>query len=974
MANGFDIQIDPTDIDVDLYDVPVLVNLSSSSGKGSFDSTGIFTEITDPTKIKPVFRPVEQQITHEEAMLSLEPESYWRLHDVTANGTAVDEMSNQNGTYVSATDYATGLLVNDTTDSGVYFTDDTYHFDTNTIIPASNQQSVSFLFRLEGSSIGFNYTVVGMSAGDGATTRRMYLHFSPQNDVITMGLGDGTSVEYDTTAFTQSVGNVTYHIVMVYDGTNIKLYIDNSLVIDTDLTISFGGGSAGSDLVFGKYGNTLSSPRLVYQEIGYFQKALTATDVNLLYQTYKDTYYPVDDTYTVQYLKTEIERWDQSGTEAELRIKVPYVSKDVRTLIHLNYDSGNSASTSDIDYVGGAAAQAVWSEYDFVYHLSTDGSESSVNGADATLNGIDGTNITDFGIGKGMLLDGTSEYLSITAENLIRNYTISMEIELDNVTGTKALLEGSNDGWYINGNVVSYNNTSDDSTTLSATTKYHISFQDDESSGLVYIDGVLSGSVSPAVSNMIISTIAADTTPGNYFKGKIKELRISKDNKTADWIALEALDSTDDLVTFSQSALLTDITEVVIPKTDITVTSTALDILHETADIWDIGSATIGVTSNALDIFKGKSTTIGSASILVSGNSPLVPLHIYMALTDGFSVSSSASTERFQIFKVIERIVQNQSYILQHTGNYSVTESFNVRSLTELYISLIVAESFRALSYSAPSLVVDKLVQEIISSSDIASVQTTSIEHIVEAVNIIDEIFPITAFILTEGISVVDNISIIIKNIFEIVEAIEIADSLSGVFTAVFYCTDGCSINDEVSNQAVFSNLISEKISTFGTIVIDDENYTFVINSKTKGISEYTNYNFNSMSDSLGATSTGIYSLTGNDDTGTNIDAYIKTGLIDFGTSLEKQVPYAYIGLNKSGRLMLKTDVTYRGQRKERWYEITPRTVNAPDNVRIKTGRGVKARYWQFELVNIDGSDFEIDSLEMLPLILKRRI
>ena len=55
------------------------------------------------------------------------------------------------------------------------------------------------------------------------------------------------------------------------------------------------------------------------------------------------------------------------------------------------------------------------------------------------------------------------------------------------------------------------------------------------------------------------------------------------------------------------------------------------------------------------------------------------------------------------------------------------------------------------------------------------------------------------------------------------------------------------------------------------------------------------------MSEGLAANSNGIYVLTGDDSAGTDIDALIKTGLIDFGTSLEKQIPYAYIGLSKSG-------------------------------------------------------------------------
>jgi hypothetical protein len=39
----------------------------------------------------------------------------------------------------------------------------------------------------------------------------------------------------------------------------------------------------------------------------------------------------------------------------------------------------------------------------------------------------------------------------------------------------------------------------------------------------------------------------------------------------------------------------------------------------------------------------------------------------------------------------------------------------------------------------------------------------------------------------------------------------------------------------------------------------------------------------------------------------------------------------------------------------------------------VKMGRGVKSRYWQFTISNVDGADFEIDELVLLPIILKRR-
>jgi hypothetical protein len=40
----------------------------------------------------------------------------------------------------------------------------------------------------------------------------------------------------------------------------------------------------------------------------------------------------------------------------------------------------------------------------------------------------------------------------------------------------------------------------------------------------------------------------------------------------------------------------------------------------------------------------------------------------------------------------------------------------------------------------------------------------------------------------------------------------------------------------------------------------------------------------------------------------------------------------------------------------------------------VKIGKGLRSRYWQFELVNIDGADFDLDTIEFHPVLLTRRV
>jgi hypothetical protein len=72
--------------------------------------------------------------------------------------------------------------------------------------------------------------------------------------------------------------------------------------------------------------------------------------------------------------------------------------------------------------------------------------------------------------------------------------------------------------------------------------------------------------------------------------------------------------------------------------------------------------------------------------------------------------------------------------------------------------------------------------------------------------------------------------------------------------------------------------------------------------------------------------------------------------------------------------LALKTIATDGGAKVERWYELREKPADEVRESRIKLGKGVKSRYWQFELVNVDGGEFEVDQLHLMPVMLSRRV
>ena len=148
----------------------------------------------------------------------------------------------------------------------------------------------------------------------------------------------------------------------------------------------------------------------------------------------------------------------------------------------------------------------------------------------------------------------------------------------------------------------------------------------------------------------------------------------------------------------------------------------------------------------------------------------------------------------------------------------------------------------------------------------------------------------------------------------------------------------------------------------------------YVMNPRVGGLTEYQNFNFNSIAkigaSYYGASNTGLYLLEGADDAGTDISVRIKFGAFNPGSGKKSRVEQAYIGVRTDGKIIFKT---FADDGKERWYE-TQAVQGDLQTQRAKLGRGVKSRYWQFELMNRDGEPMDLEQFEFLPITLTRRV
>lgn len=148
-----------------------------------------------------------------------------------------------------------------------------------------------------------------------------------------------------------------------------------------------------------------------------------------------------------------------------------------------------------------------------------------------------------------------------------------------------------------------------------------------------------------------------------------------------------------------------------------------------------------------------------------------------------------------------------------------------------------------------------------------------------------------------------------------------------------------------------------------------------VLNTQTKATSTYSGLNANSLANFnglvLAATASGIVALQGDSDGGTAIAAVVTGGVSDLNSEQFKRVLCGYAGYRADGMLEL-TLIT--DQHHEHVYSLAPRRIDEVHASRVKFGRGVDGRYWQWSLANKAGADFALDTLTLQATPTSRKV
>lgn len=323
---------------------------------------------------------------------------------------------------------------------------------------------------------------------------------------------------------------------------------------------------------------------------------------------------------------------------------------------------------------------------------------------------------------------------------------------------------------------------------------------------------------------------------------------------------------------------------------------------------------------------------------------------------------------------VEEVMICISSYITSQNTKISISESIVIVDLLGVIINESLAEGLGlSESFTNTLYQVGDILETLLFNIDY-STQSDYSNIISESVSITDANTFGLLKVISESISLVDTIIDRAVGNQKVLENIVIAPSILENHTLVSAITELLTIVGSTSTRSTLISIVEELITLSVGTEKDAEYLSYLLSPETFSVSTYSNYNFTGScvygSVPLFINLTGLFKYGSGSDVGEAIVSSIQTAALDFGTSNLKQVPNIYLGLSNSNRIVLKVAVD--GQA-DILYNLTKKT-DGLQTQNISIGKGLIGRYFQFELITQDSTRFELESVEFLPITLKRKL
>ena len=304
-------------------------------------------------------------------------------------------------------------------------------------------------------------------------------------------------------------------------------------------------------------------------------------------------------------------------------------------------------------------------------------------------------------------------------------------------------------------------------------------------------------------------------------------------------------------------------------------------------------------------------------------------------------------------------------------GTYGLTASALSRWVDSFRnIHAMVAQGQMTLSDAADAALV-MLLMDRMNLSDLVAPSALRGVSVTASVRLLDEVLRFFGLVAQSALTVSGAAALLARRPAGVVATVTASDAAGHVLVVRLEATGEVELTLAQALQAVYAQTLTEDISISALIISPQGVTTWAVNTRSGAATEYTGYDFNSFARVgpryMGASSQGLFRLTGDDDDGDPIIATIRGGALQINGTRMHGLAAAYLGVNGEGAFFLRI-IGGNGE------ATTYRAVATPDRTaKVWMGKGLRHRYMTFELVST-GQDFDLDTIEFVPLRGFRRI
>lgn len=136
---------------------------------------------------------------------------------------------------------------------------------------------------------------------------------------------------------------------------------------------------------------------------------------------------------------------------------------------------------------------------------------------------------------------------------------------------------------------------------------------------------------------------------------------------------------------------------------------------------------------------------------------------------------------------------------------------------------------------------------------------------------------------------------------------------------------------------------------------------TIIMNTLTGAVSEYTNFEFDSITGTQAGNATGLYTLSGDTDNGVQITSEAVTGKTLWESNRKKRLDAVWFSVRGEG----VGELIVRGETEAAEEYRYPFALRPSGQSRAVPGKGIRENYLAFGFSNLSGDAFTLDRIEV---------